>query len=44
MINREEQKEASLLNNIFQTSGYHGMDAGQRIKVINALYQAKGVF
>ena len=44
MINREEQKEESLLNNIFHTSGYRGMDAGQRIKVINALYQAKGVF
>lgn len=44
MINREEKKEDSLLNNIFHTSGYRGMEAGQRIKAINALYQTKGIF
>ena len=44
MIEREEQKEDNLLKDIFQKDNYRAMDAGQRISIINALYNTKDQF
>ena len=44
MAQREEEKEDSLLRNIFQQDNYRSVEAGQRIQIINSLYAAKNAF
>ena len=44
LIEREEEKEKNLMLDIFGKNNYSNMGIGERIKLINSLYSARGVF
>ena len=44
LIEREEQKEKNLMLDIFGKDNYSNLGVGERIKLINSLYSARGVF